>query len=176
MPQSTPQSSNSPPCHSHQTALHELLDQSSIHPSNSPPCHSTLSKFNFHFTYGYVNALATSGLSSTFCMIGVADLNVFALSETIKLGIPRLVVKRLKYWINVTALNPMTNSRWTARVEQQVYEHNHVFSPLVVSWSLMYIRLVKSTSPVQLKVRDCFTLKSGNGGGGMDEYGLPYRQ
>ena len=130
--------------------------------SNSPPCHRTFSKLNFHITWSHVNALTTSGLSSTFCMRWVADLNVFALSETIKRGIPCLAVKRLKHWINVTALNPMTNSRWTARVEQQVYKHNHVFSPFVVLWSLTYIGLAKST-PVQLNGHDRFTLKKLSG-------------
>ncbi len=47
-------------------------------------------------------------------------LNVFALSEIILAGVPRLAVKRLKLLMKVSAVMSWTRSRWTALVEQHV--------------------------------------------------------
>ena len=61
-----------------------------------------------------------------------AFLKVFALSDIIRIGVPCLAAKRLKFRKTDKVVMSGTISRYTALVEQQVYRQSHTLElPLV---------------------------------------------
>src|SRR5210317_746462 len=71
----------------------------------------------------FVQASLTSSQSiflNNFCSCFCADLKVFALSDQMKEGTPRLLINLINALRNVAVDMSSTNSRWTALVCMQV--------------------------------------------------------
>ena len=93
------------------------------------------------------------------CIVLAADLNVFALSDTIFCGKPLLAVNLLKHWMKASAVIYGTMFKCTALVIQQVNRQIQTLLFTVIPWSLMYSGPARST-PVCENVGASLTLNS----------------
>ena len=91
--------------------------------SQKPPHHSARSTINFQVTRLVERYLATSGERTILCISLDAALNVFALSDQMVEGNPRLATNRLKASRNQSTVSARVSSRCIALVEAQVNRH-----------------------------------------------------
>ena len=95
--------------------------------SNIPPHQGALSKLKIHLMRVSKKYLVTVGCAKRFRRTLCANLNVFPLSESTRLGNPHLAVNRLKQLIKASVVIFGMTSKWAALVAQQVYKQIHTF-------------------------------------------------
>ena len=94
-----------------------------------------------------------------------AAVNVFPLSDIIRVGKPLLALKRLKRRMKDCAVRSGTTSKCMALTTQQVNRHIHTLVSFESLDPLTYSRPAKST-PVYAKAGTFLTWNAGSGGGG----------
>ena len=97
-----------------------------------------MSMFNIHEILLFARNLLTLGCENTFFKIFAADLNVFALSETMISGKPLLAVNLRRQWINTSGDKFVASSRGIALVQLQVNNWMSTFFVVEQFRSFMY--------------------------------------
>ena len=59
--------------------------------------------------------------------VDLTNLNCGALSQIIDLGRPLQEINQRRQCRNIYADKPLTNSKWTARIDRHLNKHTHVF-------------------------------------------------